>query len=179
MQLKSCVFRDWFFLRQFAFWVIVTFNLQWCRARDFFGSQIPMTTASNCAKETLLRSVEFEIKINIERETIAVWNLARSCEVTQYLISSIFNFLKNFFFSYFFLKSATAALICTFHLPYLFVYIFFSTCGNKLQDFCSIKYILRRIFFPCRQFATLNSRDILIVEFSWYLIHVAFPLKVA
>ena len=169
-----------FFLRQFAFWLIATFNLQWCRARDLLGSKIPMTTASNCAKETLLWSLEFVIKINIERETIALWNLAQSCEVTRHLISSIFNFLKNFFFSYFFLKSATAALICTFHLPYLFVYIFFFlTCGNKLQDFCSIKYILRRIFLPFQQFATLNSRDILIVEFLWYLIHVAFSLKVA
>ena len=100
-------------------------NLPSDLSRDLFGSKIPMTTASNCAKETLLWSLEFVIKINIERETIALWNLAQSCEVTRHLISSIFNFLKNFFFSYFFLKSATAALICTFHLPYLFVYIFF------------------------------------------------------
>ena len=33
-------------------------------------------------------------------------------------------------------------------IVYIFVFIFFSICGNKLQDFCSVKDILSRSFLP-------------------------------
>ena len=38
-------------------------------------------------------------------------------------------------------------------------------------------YILRRVFLPFQQLAILNSRDILILQFSWDLIHEAFFFK--
>ena len=84
----------------------------------------------------------------------------------------------NFFEKHFFL-----APILHFHSPtfvlIFFLFFVFSICGNKLQDFCSIKYIFLQIFLPFQQFVTLNSLDILILEFSWNLIPVTFPLKVA
>ena len=66
--------------------------LRWCCARDLFGLQIPVTTGGTwwpsglgnyfvckrLAVQTLLWSLEFVIQINLEHNTIAVWNLARS-----------------------------------------------------------------------------------------------------
>ena len=82
---------------------IATFNLQWYRARDLFGSQIPITTGAfelqiSCKQssylnqqairrssvlgnyfvfkrfpvQTILLSLEFVTKINLEHDTIAV-----------------------------------------------------------------------------------------------------------
>ena len=71
-------------------------KLRWCRARDLFGSQIPVTTVGfelripciqsrylthglgndfvckGFAVQTLLWSLEFVIQINLEHDTIAV-----------------------------------------------------------------------------------------------------------
>ena len=61
----------------------------------------------------------------------------------------------------------------------------FLSCGNKLQDFCSIKFntfllkcIFREIYSPFQHFAALNSRGILIFEFLRHLIPATFYLKV-
>ena len=74
-----------FSLRYFNF--EPSFKLRWCRARDLFGSQIPVTTRGfelqiSCksldlvckrfAVQTLLWSLEFVIQINLEHDTIAV-----------------------------------------------------------------------------------------------------------
>ena len=92
-------------------------------------------------------------------------------EVSRHLISSTFNFLNFFSFILTYRVRQHAVLFCTFHLPHLFTFLlflflfcfglvgFFSICGNKLQDFCSIKYILKRIFLPFQQFATFWSSN--------------------
>ena len=59
--------------------------MRWCRARSFFGSQILVTTGGivpsglgnyfackRFAVQTLLRSLEFAIQINLEHDTITV-----------------------------------------------------------------------------------------------------------
>ena len=54
------------------------------------------------AVQSLLWLLQFVIKINLEHDTIAVWNLVRSWSIST-LTSSTFNFLKNLFshiFSY-------------------------------------------------------------------------------
>ena len=77
--------------------------LRWCRARDLFGSQIPVNTGGfelwiSCrlgnyfvckrfTVQTLLWSLEFAMQINLERDTIAVWNLARSWSISKYFMS--------------------------------------------------------------------------------------------
>ena len=58
-----------------------SFKLRWRHARDLFGSQIPVSTwgferlgnyfvCKGFAVQTLLRSLEFMIQINLERDTI-------------------------------------------------------------------------------------------------------------
>ena len=85
-----------FMLRYFNF--EPRFKLRWCRARDLFGSQIPVTTGGfelwiSCirsnyflckrfAVQTLLWSLEFVIQINLEHDTITVLNLARSWSIS-------------------------------------------------------------------------------------------------
>ena len=66
-----------------------SFKLRWCRARDLFGSQIPVTTGGFelqissiqrshyfvCKRfvvQTLMWSLEFVIQINLEHDTITV-----------------------------------------------------------------------------------------------------------
>ena len=116
---------SWSILRYFNF--EPSFKLRWLRARDLFGSQIPVSTGgfklrisfiwssylthlaispnrsggfttrlpdlcwdtltlsqvSNCdgAVQTPLSSLEFVIQINIEHNTITVWNLSRSWSI--------------------------------------------------------------------------------------------------
>ena len=78
--------------------------LRWYCARDLFGSQIPVTTGEfelriSCIRSsylthysylTLLWSLEFVIQINLEHDTIAVWNLARSWSI----LTKIWSFLS-------------------------------------------------------------------------------------
>ena len=118
--LKSCVFRDCLFLRQFVFWL------------------------------------------------------------TRHLIPATLPFSENFFFSYFFRISMIMCPILHFRYPTLFTFseFFFPIYRNKLQNFCLIKYIFRRIFLTLQQLAALNSHDVLTFGFSWSLIPVAFSLKV-
>ena len=56
-------------------------KLRWCHARDLFASQIPVTTGGfelriSCM-QTLLWSLEFVIRINLEHDTIALSKLAQ------------------------------------------------------------------------------------------------------
>ena len=75
-------------------------------------------------------------------------------------------------------------LFCTFTLLHLFsflVFFFFWSTVINCKIFAQLSTFFERFFFFCiiQQFATLNSLDILILEFSWNLIPVTFPLKVA
>ena len=92
-------------LRYFNF--DASFKLQWCRARDLFGSQISVTQEGlNCeplayevvtwwhsglgnyfvckrfAVQTLLWSLGFVIQINLKHDIIAAWNMARSWSIS-------------------------------------------------------------------------------------------------
>ena len=68
-------------LRYFNF--ELSFKLRWCRARDLFGSQFPVTTGGfelqiSCIRSNYLElsgatwSLEFVIPKNLENDTIAV-----------------------------------------------------------------------------------------------------------
>ena len=58
------------------------------------------------------------------------------------------------------------ALFCTFHLPLLRTYwVFFGVVVINSKIFLQI-IPFKTGFFPFQQFVTLNSRDILIFEFS-------------
>ena len=116
------------------------------------------------------------------RELIVAIEILSFATFSSSSLIAKFNF-RNFFEKHFFLLFFPIQCNnATFHLSHLFSFFFFFKpfliCGNKLQDIYSIKYISRQIFLPFQLFATLNSLDILILEFSWNLIPVTFSLKV-
>ena len=97
------------------------------------------------------------------RELIVAKKISR---FSRHLIPATFNVLRIFFFLNFSYKVSKNDPFLNFLSPYFLNFMgIFYVCDNKLQDFCSIKCIISRIFSVFPQFATLNSRGNLILEF--------------
>ena len=146
--MKSCVFLDFFFLPEFVFWLITTFNLLWCRAQDLFGSKIPMNLLhikkvvtwttwpwdglADLVTTSYSRDLQFKPSCGhwslrskqISNTTPSQFETWLEVEVSQNLISLTFNFLKSYFLLLFFLKKCVNDTISQFPSP-TFAYIFF------------------------------------------------------